>query len=123
MTSTELTDLTELFSKQNGLIESLEKELTDLFVKNKNSQDPNAAIVKQLTAENSQLKSQIEEMRTSLKSHVPTRSAPVFTSSNNLTFEEKYELISRNLQEIVGADRFSLVYLKNNPIFCRLLTV
>ncbi len=108
MTTNKLTDLTELLTKQNGLIESLEKELTDLFVKNKNSTDPNSAVVKQLTVENSQLKAQIEEMTSTLKSRASSTPRPtqVYTSSDNLTFEEKYELISRNLQEIVGADRF-----------------
>ena len=101
MSSNDLGALTELFGKQNSLLESLEKELTELCIKNKTNKDPNFQLVKQFTAENEALKLQIEQIKASLKElgHVPS-------SSNNLSVDEKYELITRNLQEIVGADRY-----------------
>lgn len=105
MSSKELADLTDLLGKQNTQLECLEKELTDLCVKNKTNQDPNAQLVKQLNSENEQLKAEIVSLTESLKSLGPV-STP---STCNLTFDEKYELISRNLQEIVGADRLKAV--------------
>lgn len=105
MSSKEVIDLTDLLAKQNSQLESLEKELTDLCVKNKTSQDPNSQLVKQLGAENEQLKYEIDILTSALKVQKPDVGAPAPSNSNNLTFEEKYELISRNLQEIVGADR------------------
>ena len=101
MASKDLVELTDVLGKQNTLLESLEKELTDLCVKNKTNQDPNAQLVRQFTTENEQLKAEIASLKASLNSL-----GPVTTPSTcNLSFEEKYELISRNLQEIVGADR------------------
>lgn len=102
MSSKELGTLTELFGKQNSLLESLEKELTELCIKNKTNKDPNFQLVKQFTAENEALKLEIEQIKESLKGmgHVTS------CSNNNLTVDEKYELITRNLQEIVGADRY-----------------
>lgn len=102
MASNELKELTDLISKQTANVEVLEKELTDLCVKSKNNQDPNAQLVKQLAAENSQLKAEIETLTASLSSNGLSAYAP---STSSLSFDEKYELISRNLQEIVGADR------------------
>lgn len=102
MASNELKELTDLISKQTANVEALEKELTDLCVKSKNNQDPNAQLVKQLAAENTQLKSEIETLTASLSSHGLSPSTP---STCNLSFDQKYELISRNLQEVIGADR------------------
>jgi len=100
MSTNDLGAFTELFGKQNSLLESLEKELTELCIKNKTNKDPNFQLVKQFTAENEVLRLQIEKIKASLKElgHVPS-------SSNILSVDEKYELITRNLQEIVGADR------------------
>lgn len=108
MASNELKDLTELLNKQNAQLESLEKDLTDLCVKNKTNQDPNAQLVRQFTAENEQLKAQIESLTASLKVLGPVKNTPK-PSTCNLSFDEKYELITRNLQEIVGADRLKAV--------------
>ena len=102
MASNELKELTDLINQQNINIESLEKELTDLCVKSKTSKDSNAQLVKQLAAENSQLKTEIATLTSSLNKHSFSVSTP---STCNLTPDQKYDLITRNLQEIVGADR------------------
>jgi len=106
MATKECEELSILFEKQNAELESLEKELTSLCVKNKTNPDQNAQLVKQFTAENENLKEEITKLTSMVKSQGPVKTAP---STSNLTFEEKYELISRNLQEIVGADRLKAI--------------
>lgn len=101
----ELEQLTCLLEKQNSQLETLEKELTDLCVKNKTNQDPNVQLVKKFAAENEDLKSELEKLTNRLKALGPTNS----TTTNNLTFEEKYELITRNLQEVVGTERLKAI--------------
>ena len=56
MSNLELEQLTKQLQDQNSMIESLEKELNDLKLNTKpQSDDPNAQLVKKLTAENDKL--------------------------------------------------------------------
>jgi tyrosyl-tRNA synthetase len=106
MATQECEELSILFEKQNSELESLEKELTNLCVKNKNNPDQNAQLFKQFTAENESLKEEIAKLTIMVKSQGPAKPTQ---STSSLTMEEKYELITRNLQEIVGADRLKVI--------------
>ena len=127
----ELSELTKLLSSQNSLIENLEKELDKLV--DKETQDPNAKLVRELHDENEKLKSKITSLTTSMKNlstnspvttTTTTTSSLVTTTSSvispmssfvrqasvcTLTPDEKYKLITRNLQEVVGDERIKAI--------------
>jgi len=101
----ELDQLLEQYSKQTSLIEILEKELNSLQL-NDNSKDPNAELVKKLTTENDKLKYRINILKKSIEE---AKTGVVCKSTSNLSFEERYHLISRNLQEIVGEEKLKTI--------------
>lgn len=114
--SSELDQLVDQLNKQNSLITSLEKELESLRLNdNSSNQDPNAELLKKLQTENDKLKFRINILKRNIEETrsgtIAVSSAPVkaVSSTNNLTFEEKYHLITRNLQEIVGDEKLKTI--------------
>jgi hypothetical protein len=94
---------------QNNQIENLEKELNILINNQKN--DKNDEFSK-LLIENEKLKYRINLLKSNInqaKNNKPEPSLSVPLSSSNLTLDEKYNLITRNLQEVVGEERIKAV--------------
>jgi tyrosyl-tRNA synthetase len=84
------------------------------------NQNQASAQVKQLETENENLRRQIETLGNSLKQNLGTNNVSVsatapFVSSSGLSFQERYQLISRNLQEIVGDEKLKTM-LKEKDI-------
>lgn len=107
MSNNELAQLNTNLEKQTKLIESLEKELEQL--KLKQSSDP---AVKELQVENDKLKYRINVLENSIreaKSPSSTTTTTTSASTSNLSFEERYHLITRNLQEIVGDEKLKTI--------------
>lgn len=84
--------------KRQEEIRALEKELEALKLKQSEA-SPN---LKSLQTENEKLNHRIRILEESIK-ETKTKAASV--SSSGLSFEERYHLITRNLQEIVGDER------------------
>jgi hypothetical protein len=122
---TEVDNLAKKLQEQVCLVERLERELAEATTKfaQSNTGSKTADAINQLTAENEQLAQTISSLTARLndaKSSKASTSAPAATttsaapappqtSSNGLTFEEKYHLITRNLQEVVGDERLKNV--------------
>ena len=108
MSNNELAQLNTNLEKQTKLIESLEKELEQL--KLKQSSDP---AVKELQVENDKLKYRINVLENSIREAKSPSSTTTTTttsaSTSNLSFEERYHLITRNLQEIVGDEKLKAI--------------
>lgn len=121
---TELSELTALLSSQNSLIDNLEKELEKVL--KHQSLDSNASLVKNLHDENEKLKSNISSLSNSLTRLAVSSSSGGSAAASSvkpdiplsfarqgsictLSPEEKWHLISRNLQEIVGEDRIKAI--------------
>ena len=118
----EISELTSLLASQNSLIENLEKELEKLL--SKQAEDPNAKLVKNLHDENEKLKAKINNLSSTLNVlslKVSTNTSTATTASAapvnfsrqasicTLNPEEKYKLITRNLQEVVGEERIKAI--------------
>jgi len=108
MSNNELAQLNTNLEKQTKLIESLEKELEQLKVKQ--SSDP---AVKELQVENDKLKYRINVLENSIREakspSSTTTTKTTSASTSNLSFEERYHLITRNLQEIVGDEKLKAI--------------
>lgn len=104
MSNNELAQLNTNLEKQTKLIESLEKELEQLKVKQ--SSDP---AVKELQVENDKLKYRINVLENSIREAKSPSSTTTSASTSNLSFEERYHLITRNLQEIVGDEKLKAI--------------
>jgi hypothetical protein len=119
----ELEQLENTIHSQNSQIEELEKELASLKLREQSNTSENPALSK-LISENQKLKYRINILNESLSqakrgtANTTPIVSTVFSNSNSssitsftssLTFEQKYELITRNLQEIVGDDRLKAI--------------
>lgn len=112
----EINELTTLLTSQNSLIENLEKELEKLLVKQ--NDDPNAKLVQSLHEENEKLKTKISSLTNNMKALGAGASNPTIPAEISfarqrseclLSPDEKYKLIARNLQEIVGEERIKAI--------------
>lgn len=112
----EINELTTLLASQNSLIENLEKELEKLLIKH--NDDPNAKLVKSLHEENEKLKTKISSLTDSMKTLGTSASNSAIPPQLNFTRQhsvcllspdEKYKLITRNLQEVVGEERIKAI--------------
>ena len=110
----EIAELTAVLENQQNLIENLEKELDNLRLVEANNSSTGAASASakelaELIYENDKIKYRInilEQSINEIKSNPSNRSGTSSKSdSSSLTFEEKYHLITRNLQEIVGEEK------------------
>jgi len=90
---------------QTKLIESLEKELENLLLKQNDSKDPNAQLVKQLKTEQDKLNYRINTLKKSIQDAKPGVPQVVQNKYSPAQVEEKYKLITRNLQEVIGEDK------------------
>jgi hypothetical protein len=107
----EALQLVMLLKNQNNQIENLEKELNLLI--NNQKIDKNDELNK-LLIENEKLKYRINVLKSSInqtKNIKPeaSLSVPFSTSGSNLTVDEKYHLITRNLQEVIGDERIKTI--------------
>lgn len=116
----ELNELLITLNSQNSLIDKLEKELEELKLNdNKSAAPASDAVTKELdelTKENEKLKYRIGILEQSIceanGQSIPSKITPQQSSSSSdssLTFEEKYHLITRNLQEIVGDEKLKTI--------------
>lgn len=96
--SNETKEITTSLNKQQEEIQLLEKELDQLKLKQSEA-SPN---LKSLETENEKLNHRIKILEQSIQE---AKSTGQSVSSSGLSFEERYNLITRNLQEIVGDDR------------------
>jgi hypothetical protein len=112
----EINELTTLLTSQNSLIENLEKELEKLLIKQ--NDDPNAKLVKSLHDENEKLKTKISSLTDSMKTLGTATSNSTIPPPMKMTRQhsvcplnpdEKYKLITRNLQEVVGEERIKAI--------------
>jgi hypothetical protein len=103
----EISELTTVLENQKNLIDSLEKELDQLKLKQADSKDPNAKELAELMHENDKIKYRINILEQSIN-EIKSNPGPI-KSSSSLTFEEKYYLITRNLQEIVGEEKLKTI--------------
>lgn len=106
----EVDELNELLKQQTSVISKLERELENLTLNQQDSKDPAFEELKKLTTENDKLKYRINILKKSIddaKTGAAKSSEPEveFKSSSNLTVDERYHLITRNLQEIVGDEK------------------
>jgi hypothetical protein len=90
--------ITKIIQNQNAQLEILEKEFQILSIGGKSD----SSLKEQLTVENEKLKYRINI----LKNEIETKKKE---TPKRLTPEEKYELITRNLQEVVGMDKLKKI--------------
>lgn len=108
--SNEIAQLNANLEKQTKLIESLEKELEQLKLR----QSSNDSEAKQFETENDKLKYRINVLEASIREAksgaIPrTMTIAANASTSNLSFEERYHLITRNLQEVVGDEKLKTI--------------
>jgi len=95
-----ISSLERLLSSQNSQIEQLEKELKALNLTNGNADlKQSSEHIDKLTIENEKLKYRIQILKREVDSE----------AKSNLSVDEKYFLITRNLQEVVGEDRLRAI--------------
>lgn len=107
MSNQELDNLVKKLTEQTSLVEKLEKELSQLSTNQEN--DASSKLLAELTSENTKLKYRINVLTNSLNDSSKTTTTPsaavVCQSTSSLSFDERYNLIARNLQEIVGDEK------------------
>ena len=96
---TTLEDFTKLIDEQNLELERLEKEFKSLTVSNGDE----SLLKQQLISENDKLKYRMRIIEREIEGKKNKKEARV------LTPDEKYELITRNLQEVVGTERLKTI--------------
>ena len=112
MSSQELLELTNQLDSQAKLIETLEKELENLMLKQNDSKDPNAQLVKQLKTEQDKLNYRINTLKKSIQDAKSGKTGPppvVQSKYSPAEVEQKYKLITRNLQEVIGEDKLKTI--------------
>lgn len=124
LVSKEQEELGKLLNIQTSQIDLLEQELDKLTKRKELSNSSEDEQLRKLIVENEKLKYRINVLKSSINEvngcsstsssnkHVPS---PLSTqvsnngSSDSLTIDEKYHLISRNLQEVIGEERIKAV--------------
>jgi hypothetical protein len=96
---------------QNNQIENLEKEFN---IMNKNKKMDKNDELNKLSIENEKLKYRINVLKSNINQTKNIKqesflSIPLSLSSSSLSVDEKYHLISRNLQEVVGEERIKTI--------------
>ena len=90
--------LAKVLHEQNLEIDNLEKEFNNLLIKS-----DDGSVEQQLISENEKLKYRINILKKEIEEKKKTGSA------SKLTPEEKYKLITRNLQEVVGEEKLKTI--------------
>ena len=103
--------LADVMNKQSGEIERLERELSLLLLNGPSAtasqSQSDADLVKRLSAENETLKANalaLQQRIAQLKT-TKTTTTSSFASHTTMSVDEKYTLITRNLQEVIGEER------------------
>lgn len=107
--SSSIQDLSNLLQTQNSEIERLEKEIENLSL---NGNGTNNGELQKLQVENEKLKYRLKILKNEIdisNGIVPNVTSNGHKSSNNLTVDEKYNLITRNLQEVIGEEKLKSI--------------